>query len=88
MTFTHITNPTFLRLQARILPLFAAFSSGAILSYMIIDNEHHKKFQKYRHIAIPGAPEQCFYVYMHTDKSYDDAVAALAPTSLPKPQQR
>ena len=87
MTFTHITNPTFLRFQERLLPIIASFTSGAVLSYIITDNNHFKKFQKYQHIAVPGAPNNSFYVYMHTDKSYDEAINALASSSLPKPQQ-
>jgi hypothetical protein len=78
MAYTIITNPTFLRFQAQFLPMLSAFISGSVISYMITDNDHFNKFQKYRHIAVPQAPGHTFYVYMHTPQSYDDASAALA----------
>jgi hypothetical protein len=78
MAFSQITNSTFLRFQERLLPLIATFSSGAVLGYMTTDNECHKKFQKFHHIAVPQAPNHTFYVYMHNEKSYTDACTALA----------
>ncbi len=85
MAYTQITNSVFLRFQERLLPFIATFSSGAVLGYMMTDNECYKKFQKFHHIAIPQAPNHTFYVYMHNENSYKDACAALAvvPTSRP-----
>jgi hypothetical protein len=81
MAYTTITNPAFLRFQARFLPTVSAFISGSVLSYMVTDNDHFNKFQKYKHIAVPQAPGHTFYVYMHTPQSYDDASAALAASA-------
>lgn len=77
MTYTLITNPTFLRLQAQFLPILSGFISGSVISYMVTDNNNFNKFQKFRHIAVPQAPAHTFYVYMHTPQSYDEANAAL-----------
>jgi len=84
MGYTIITNPTFLRFQERFLPMLSAFLSGSVLSYMVTDNEHFNKFQKFRHIAVPQASGHTFYIYMHTPQSYDEACAALAAA---KPHQ-
>lgn len=77
MAYGRISNPMFLRIQERFLPLFAAFISGGTLGYIITDNEHYNKFQKYQHIAVPQAPGHSFYVYMHTKNSQKEASAAL-----------
>lgn len=82
MAYSRITNPAFLRLQDRILPMISAFSAGGVLGYMITDNDYYNKFQKYRHIAVPQAPANTFYVYMHTKQSYEEACAALGAANL------
>ncbi len=77
MAYSRITNPMFLRLQSRFLPMISAFCSGGVMGYMITDNENYKKFQKFQHIAVPQAPGHSFYVYMHNERSRDEASAAL-----------
>ncbi len=77
MAYSRITNTTFLRFQEKLLPMFSAFISGNVIGYMVTDNDHFNKFQKYKLIAVPQAPGHIFYVYMHTNKSFDEASEAL-----------
>ena len=90
MTFTRITSPLLMRFQDKVLPLFAAFVSGATLAWMHTDNENHKKFLKYHHVAIPFLTNHTFYLYAQkpedvvaVNKEIEGVSAAVA-ACLPK----
>lgn len=61
--------------------VFAGFTSGYTLSWMVTDNERVRQFNKYRLVPLAATPHN-YYVYARTEEEYTGCMKGLKEKGL------